>query len=625
MTEDQDLQKPFTPFKNIALCLSGGGFRAAAFSLGTLSYLNRIKLAGSPLLNRVIYISSTSGGTITNLLYSSHLCKYNNEKEAFYRCFKKLKEEMAGERLLEKAVENLAGESLWEGNQVTKQRNVINAFSKAYDEILFNRETFSIFFNKKEDRDLSVCFNTTEFTRGISFRFQLDKSNSIFKLVGNKYTYFDEGSAETLGRIKLGDILAASSCFPAGFEPILYPGDFAHEQLTEKELSDSMILEDYNCQTASLTGSIAFMDGGVTDNQALYSAMNADDRRVNNKNNPRVPFDLFIITDVTSYFMEPYSPKKDKSYFWSEDTVGGYLKKLSIVHSAMKGFIYGVIGLLVIAFVCLFFQPWPWTHATGLIVLGAGLLGAALLGVVFLITGKSAVLNNLIFHPEKISLEAIVQAEHVEDDYQRTVINKLLHFIETVKLKTLYKMILARVQSVTTMAMDVNLKQVRRLIFSLFYQNNKWQNRRMPNFIYELSNQHKVERLSRFSDPGQPAHILSPQDKSIITYVSPAIEKLASEAKNMGTTMWFDKKDDGNNMLDKIIQCGQFTTCINLLEYTMILLTLQEKNELSLDEQIIADLQNLKKSLIDDWNEFNKNPDFLFQVELAFLKTNSYK
>jgi hypothetical protein len=43
-----------TPFSSIGLALSGGGFRAAAFSLGMLSYRNRVKLTwdGKGLLTK---------------------------------------------------------------------------------------------------------------------------------------------------------------------------------------------------------------------------------------------------------------------------------------------------------------------------------------------------------------------------------------------------------------------------------------------------------------------------------------------------------------------------------------------------------------------------------------------
>ena len=35
------MQDKFTPFRNIGLCFSGGGYRATFFSLGAASYLNQ--------------------------------------------------------------------------------------------------------------------------------------------------------------------------------------------------------------------------------------------------------------------------------------------------------------------------------------------------------------------------------------------------------------------------------------------------------------------------------------------------------------------------------------------------------------------------------------------------------
>jgi predicted acylesterase/phospholipase RssA len=46
-------------FNRIALCLSGGGYRAAAFHLGTLHMLNELGL-----LENVKIMSTASGGTI---------------------------------------------------------------------------------------------------------------------------------------------------------------------------------------------------------------------------------------------------------------------------------------------------------------------------------------------------------------------------------------------------------------------------------------------------------------------------------------------------------------------------------------------------------------------------------
>ena len=44
--------------ENIALSFSGGGFRAAAFTLGCVSYLNDVPYKAQPLLHKVRFISS---------------------------------------------------------------------------------------------------------------------------------------------------------------------------------------------------------------------------------------------------------------------------------------------------------------------------------------------------------------------------------------------------------------------------------------------------------------------------------------------------------------------------------------------------------------------------------------
>jgi hypothetical protein len=61
---------PFSPFHEIALCLSGGGYRATSFHLGSLSYLNRISFNESNLLQHVKAISTVSGSTFTGVMYA---------------------------------------------------------------------------------------------------------------------------------------------------------------------------------------------------------------------------------------------------------------------------------------------------------------------------------------------------------------------------------------------------------------------------------------------------------------------------------------------------------------------------------------------------------------------------
>lgn len=72
---------------DIGLCMSGGGFRAAAFHLGTLAYLERLKL------NRKLRaISTVSGGTFTGAKYILSLVEktvFNDFFKSYYISLKK--------------------------------------------------------------------------------------------------------------------------------------------------------------------------------------------------------------------------------------------------------------------------------------------------------------------------------------------------------------------------------------------------------------------------------------------------------------------------------------------------------------------------------------------------------
>ena len=71
------------PFERIALCCSGGGYRAASFHLGAMAYLHKLKFEGRPLLENVKAISTVSGGTITGVVYALQNFESNIN---FYLC-----------------------------------------------------------------------------------------------------------------------------------------------------------------------------------------------------------------------------------------------------------------------------------------------------------------------------------------------------------------------------------------------------------------------------------------------------------------------------------------------------------------------------------------------------------
>jgi predicted acylesterase/phospholipase RssA len=72
---------PSGPLGKLALALSGGGYRAAAFHLGLLDTLSAVGL-----LDEVVALSTVSGGTILGAAYS--LARARGQAfPAFYREF----------------------------------------------------------------------------------------------------------------------------------------------------------------------------------------------------------------------------------------------------------------------------------------------------------------------------------------------------------------------------------------------------------------------------------------------------------------------------------------------------------------------------------------------------------
>lgn len=615
-----------SPFQSIALSFSGGGFRAAAFSLGVLSYLHKVKMTDdgkTSLLGHVNFIASASGGTITNLLYSSYLFKYKDEEIAYRKCFAKLYADMKGEHLLEEATRILADSKYWEPAGITKQRNVINAFSKAYDEKLFDGETFDIFWKESWQRDFSACFNATEFTRGISFRFQHESSKNLFSLNGNRYIHFKPTHKNALAKLKLADILAASSCFPSGFEPIIFPSDFAYpattdqKSLTIDELKEAVVMEDYHLVEKTITESIALMDGGVTDNQALYSVMHADTRR--RKESMR-PFDMIMVNDVTSYFMEPYNADPPLKSDQPEKNLNDYLKKLTTSYKWFKWIRVLSIGLLLLSIAGLLYMKDQRFDPFLYFIAGFTLLGVVVMTVLQNLINVYPGVKDFLSARRDDAIKKLI-LEKSKGEFSESVISNLLNFLKETKLSNLKHLVMARVNSIITMTVEVNLKQVRRLIYSLFYENEKWDNRRGSNFIYELSTKNEAKRREKFETATRPdpTSYLTKEDKEMLLDLKTAMPVIADAARSMGTTLWFGKVDEDRKMLDKIIQCGQFSTCANLLEYTLTLIRQAEDKVLFFDDPTIKKLNALKATLEDDWEAFKDKPDFYFNEEVNGL------
>ena len=613
---------PLKPFDNIAVAFSGGGFRAASFSLGSLSYLDNLQINGLSIKERISFISSASGGTITAMSYTAQ----RQQKVSFNIYFQDLLHKLSGELLLDEVLSTLNNDESWSQGS-GKQRNLINSFAKVYDKVLFNGETLEVYFNKKQSKSLEVCFNTTEFYRGLSFRFQTEGSNNKNQIIGNNYLWFDNQYLDVFKKIKLADVLAASSCFPMGFEPIIYPQDFSYadnveKALTVQQLRAAMQYENYNeeifsMDKSTLSGvdsdssnqkahlkSFAFMDGGITDNQGLSSLMLADKKR-RHRTRP-TPFDLIIVTDVASYFMDSYeSPEIVESGGWRGLTLGAIT---DIPDRIFRNIYTWQSAALAVAIICsvaslLFHTLWIRIPATALAA------SAFTIYIAIILFRKSGFGKKVIGEFQTFNFKSFLFRHFkLERFFSAGIIEKLLRYFKLTKVSVFEQMIKARIISVMVMVTDVNLKQVRRLIYEKFYNDPCWDDRRVPNFIYELSSHNQSTRRIRFNSKGRLKWLATDADKELLLEGFENLHPIAEQARTTNTALWFDAEQMNNDTLKKIVATGQFTTCANLLEYIISL----ERKKIKFDNIYAKELEQIKTSLISDLNRFKKQPYFLY-------------
>lgn len=255
----------------IALSLSGGGFRAATYHLGVLSYLNHLKTKdGTTLLDHVSAVSTISGGTLTGLwLILRKSQGWSNEKmlRELYRLL---------------TTSDVCGRACREFlSSENKNHSLIREMVRIYDEEIFQGATLGDLMDKIEDISIDdFSANATEFINSVEFRFQVGKS---FKTRNGGTSQGVIGNASyrlpwnIASQVLLAEVFAASSCFPGGFEPLFFPRDFQFSKKAENA--------DYVAKAKVLP----LMDGGVVDNQGIEPINLIRDRR---------DLDLYIISDA---------------------------------------------------------------------------------------------------------------------------------------------------------------------------------------------------------------------------------------------------------------------------------------------------------------------------------------
>ena len=595
--------------QKLALSFSGGGFRAASFSLGCASFLNYLPYNNGQLLDKVKFISSASGGSITNLM----LCNLTRQGKDFSFIFHRLVSLMNGCDLMDEVFFLLNNDAMWAGRP-QKSRNLINAFSMAYDLRFFKSGTLSSLFQTPISQGYVVeetCINTTEFDNGMNFRF------GTKGLIGNKYLHFktDGTSLQTAGNVKLGDILACSSCFPGGFEPLMFPQDLTHSGLTEEQLNTAIFESDSYSgkQTiASLNNQpvrFGFMDGGIDDNQGIYAFLLADERTGG-------PYDFYFTCDVTSNFLQspfrfPDEPKASLlQQTWPKllKRIKGYLNRYILT---------GILTLVLGIVLCIF----TTTRPAGLLICGAATTSLLLPYVAYRFM-KSQV-GKLVS-----SFLPPAQPGQPENSWL-LIFNRYKDGLLSLSLSKLIAMLVARASSVLLLASTVYLKKIRRISYDYLYgekaksvyanlidQANAqtasppldpgalWKDHIGATTVYLLSTKNDFMLLQILNNSRLKGQTVSATDNRLVTEllydIAKKVRPVADIATAMDTTLWFDPNQVAAKSMESIIATGQAAMCFN-----MILMAYQFGNT-------DTAWNTLKADLINAWEEFGKDAFWLY-------------
>lgn len=233
---DRDKNEP-GPQPGIALCLSGGGYRAMIFHLGALWRLNQ-----SGLLQRLKRVSSVSGGSITAAFLGLHWKQLDWNPAGVASNL--VEEVIAPIRAL--AGRTIDAESILLG--IITPGSISDRVAAEYDAQLFQSATLEDLPTDVEGPRFVI--NATNMQSGALWRFS--RPYMADYLVGRVME----------PKLPLAKAVAASSAFP----PVLSPATL--------KLRHSDFVPDPGCplQKEPFTTNIVLSDGGVYDNLGLETA-----------------------------------------------------------------------------------------------------------------------------------------------------------------------------------------------------------------------------------------------------------------------------------------------------------------------------------------------------------------
>jgi predicted acylesterase/phospholipase RssA len=598
MTTDQH------PFERIALTLSGGGTRAMGFHLGTLSYLDRVGL-----LERVRILSTVSGGTAIGIGYAAYRQLAQGNERPLMTLYREMRERIPTDpaellKLLQDAAVKYPSAPSGRRTLISNLAEMCNTIFKFCD-----GKRFDIFWNEKPTHLEEIIFNATEFMTGVGFRFhkssieeQCDSGCAIAKLP-TKYAR----------QARLADIMAASACIPIGFEPIEFPEDFRwpDDKVPVPNPDDRRICAEICRQIPAdpqkpdrKQRSITLMDGGVYDNQGIFSVLNilgltrdvpkggdtyipsdvnlyglfGNRRGDDAKDRKAKEVDLFIVSDT---------PLRDFPIY---ELAAGPDRTSRLDLAKLKWIIYGALLLLLgstLSLLIYYFWVLPASaeHSKSLL----DYIRDFFIYIIPLIL-TSGFLAGALFLSHRVKEYFGRQAAF---RYNPQLRPRLWKYFKKRRFSDLGYMVESRLSSAFKMNSDVFLNRIRYLGLTGIFNLAPLKGKVIINVIDSMIRDKRDAEAA-----GEGAEKYKEKILNLLQDAENLYEDTVAKASTVPTQFWLAKED-----LADLLACGQATTCYNLLKHLQFML---DNNPDLIDNDAFKKLYN---DVEKDW---------------VRLKTNSY-